>query len=116
MPWAAPKVTTTTLPNAGSLIRHSLWFGAKELPSVLAEQWQLWSVIAVVLLVLLMVKTHDARRLARSGLRTSSLLPLSSCCSTCGTRVSDKVREYCLGRPRRFGGKIYCYRHQRSRP
>lgn len=51
--------------------------------------------------------------LLAAGLGTSSLPPPSSCCSTCGTRVSDKVREYCLARPRRFGGKIYCYRHQR---
>jgi restriction system protein len=34
-------------------------------------------------------------------------------CSACGARVSDKVRDYCLARPQRFAGKVYCYQHQR---
>jgi restriction system protein len=37
-------------------------------------------------------------------------------CVTCGGVVSAKVRDYCLARPARFGGRIYCYRHQRSAP
>ncbi len=36
-------------------------------------------------------------------------------CSACGARVSDKVRDYCLARPQRFAGKVYCYSHQRRR-
>jgi restriction system protein len=35
-------------------------------------------------------------------------------CVTCGAVVSAKVRDYCLARPKRFGGHVYCYRHQRS--
>ena len=35
-------------------------------------------------------------------------------CSACGAPVSEKVREYCLRRPARFGGKTYCFNHQRS--
>ena len=35
-------------------------------------------------------------------------------CVTCGAVVSTKVRDYCLARPRRFGGRVYCYRHQRT--
>lgn len=34
-------------------------------------------------------------------------------CATCGVTVSAKVRHYCLARPKRFGGRIYCYHHQR---
>lgn len=34
-------------------------------------------------------------------------------CATCGEQVSDKVREYCLARPKRFGGLVYCYEHQK---
>jgi restriction system protein len=34
-------------------------------------------------------------------------------CATCGVTVSEKVRDYCLARPKRFGGRIYCYQHQR---
>jgi restriction system protein len=37
-------------------------------------------------------------------------------CVRCGAVVSTKVRDYCLARPKRFGGRVYCYRHQRSRP
>jgi restriction system protein len=35
-------------------------------------------------------------------------------CVTCGDAVSDKVRDYCLARPAHFGGRIYCYAHQRT--
>lgn len=35
-------------------------------------------------------------------------------CATCGKHVSEKVRDYCLSREKRFGGKVYCYEHQRS--
>lgn len=34
-------------------------------------------------------------------------------CGTCGVAVSKKVRDYCLTRPGRFGGRIYCFPHQR---
>jgi hypothetical protein len=34
-------------------------------------------------------------------------------CATCGVSVSDKVRTYCLDRPDRFAGRIYCFKHQR---
>jgi restriction system protein len=35
-------------------------------------------------------------------------------CARCGVAVSDRVRAYCLGRPGRFGGRIYCFKHQRT--
>lgn len=37
-------------------------------------------------------------------------------CATCGRSVSEKVRDYCLSRPQRFGGHVYCYPHQRLAP
>ena len=37
-------------------------------------------------------------------------------CVACGAVVSAKVRDYCLARPARFGGRVYCYDHQRSAP
>lgn len=38
-------------------------------------------------------------------------------CVTCGDAVSEKVREYCLARPARFSGQVYCFTHQRrARP
>jgi restriction system protein len=35
-------------------------------------------------------------------------------CITCGIAVSEKVRDYCLEHPQRFGGRIYCFNHQRG--
>jgi restriction system protein len=34
-------------------------------------------------------------------------------CTMCGKPVSEKVKDYCLNHQKRFGGKIYCYDHQR---
>jgi ABC-type nickel/cobalt efflux system permease component RcnA len=33
-------------------------------------------------------------------------------CSTCGKKVSEKVRNYCLERPKKFNNKVYCFEHQ----
>ena len=33
-------------------------------------------------------------------------------CARCGAFVSSGVRDYCLGRPGRFHGQIFCMRHQ----
>jgi restriction system protein len=35
-------------------------------------------------------------------------------CATCGGAVSIRVRDYCLARPDRFGGRVYCFNHQRQ--
>lgn len=35
-------------------------------------------------------------------------------CVTRGKPVSEKVRDYCLSNEKRFGGKVYCYDHQRG--
>jgi restriction system protein len=37
-------------------------------------------------------------------------------CANCGADVSAKVRDYCLARPARFHGRIYCFKHQRQAP
>jgi restriction system protein len=39
-----------------------------------------------------------------------------STCARCGKPVSEKVRDYCLSHEQRFGGKVYCYDHQRTSP
>jgi restriction system protein len=38
----------------------------------------------------------------------------SDTCVICGMTVSEKVHQYCLDHPEKFGGKIYCYEHQRK--
>jgi restriction system protein len=35
-------------------------------------------------------------------------------CTLCGKPVSEKVKDYCLNHQKRFGGKIFCYDHQRQ--
>jgi restriction system protein len=35
-------------------------------------------------------------------------------CVLCGQRVSPKVAEWCLERPEEFGGRVYCFEHQRK--
>ena len=40
--------------------------------------------------------------------------PVTACCVTCGAGVSEKVRAYCEQHSERFGGRIYCFKHQRS--
>ena len=35
-------------------------------------------------------------------------------CVTCGASVSEKVRIYCMHHSERFGGRVYCFKHQRG--
>lgn len=35
-------------------------------------------------------------------------------CVICGQGVSEKVKQFCLDHPERFGGKIYCFQHQKG--
>jgi len=35
-------------------------------------------------------------------------------CAICGARVSEKVKQYCISNPYKFGGKVYCFDHQRN--
>jgi restriction system protein len=35
-------------------------------------------------------------------------------CVICGEVVSEKVRKYCLDNAERFGGKVYCFQHQKG--
>ena len=37
-------------------------------------------------------------------------------CCVCGTQVSQKVKEFCLGNGERFEGKVYCFEHQNLKP
>lgn len=35
-------------------------------------------------------------------------------CIVCGEAVSEKVKQYCITHSERFGGKIYCFQHQKG--
>lgn len=34
-------------------------------------------------------------------------------CAVCGKSVPDKVKKFCMSNRNRFGGKIYCFEHQK---
>lgn len=40
--------------------------------------------------------------------------PAHATCVTCGVTVSERVRAYCIQHSGRFGGRIYCFKHQRG--
>lgn len=44
---------------------------------------------------------------------THSSLP--AVCARCGAEVPDKTKKYCLSNAQRFGGMVYCEKHQRRR-
>jgi restriction system protein len=49
---------------------------------------------------------------------TTTRVPLTTSepaiCVTCGATVSENVRDYCIQHSQRFGGRIYCFKHQRG--
>jgi restriction system protein len=58
--------------------------------------------------------TAVAEPKAPASAPTSPEAQADSHCATCGATVSDKVRAYCLARPERFAGQVYCFKHQRG--
>jgi restriction system protein len=40
--------------------------------------------------------------------------PKPTTCLVCGVAVSEKVERFCLARPQRFDGRVYCYEHQQK--
>lgn len=54
--------------------------------------------------------TLDQQTVSTSMPRTNEITPV---CIACGKAVSAKVVEYCLSHPERFGGRVYCYTHQK---
>lgn len=59
-------------------------------------------------LLAMRVKDVDALEVSTPG----SVIPPNTC-AVCNVTVSRKVQQYCLDHPERFGGKIYCYEHQK---
>lgn len=44
----------------------------------------------------------------------SSAGPDRLTCVLCESTVSEKVGQFCLSQPERFGGSVYCFEHQKS--
>jgi restriction system protein len=62
---------------------------------------------------LLKVKKEGGIEIKESILN-STFNESQSICAICGIPVSDRVRQYCLNHPEKFGGKVYCYKHQKE--
>jgi restriction system protein len=60
------------------------------------------------------VATNAATALPATAESDVAIPNTVSHCASCGVVVSEKVRDYCLARPQRFGGRIYCFKHQRG--
>jgi len=58
------------------------------------------------------VVTAGQTQVAVSAEFQPSDIPQNSC-ALCGKPVSEKVIQYCLAHQERFGGKVYCFEHQR---
>ncbi|MGG1553284.1 hypothetical protein [Paenibacillus ferrarius] len=78
-------------------------------------------IIGVVLLVLritsvlIMNNVRKSKRYATEAANAISV-PLdvdAFYCASCGNKVSEKVRNYCLERPNKFNNQVFCYEHQR---
>jgi restriction system protein len=39
---------------------------------------------------------------------------IADTCTICGVTVSEKVQQFCVEKKQRFGGKTYCFEHQKS--
>jgi len=52
---------------------------------------------------------------SREGNEASTASAGAATCAKCASPVSAKVMDFCLSRPERFKGLVYCYDHQRGR-
>jgi hypothetical protein len=75
--------------------------------------------IAIVLLVsrvsvvLIKSKVGKAKRVPQELDNSFNASKATFHCATCGNRVSEKVRNFCLERPNKFNNQVFCYEHQR---
>lgn len=91
--WDRDKLVSTLLATKGKTKEHSV-------PGTLAPQ----TLSAV----------RQAPETTPTSIVTTTPSGDAAQCTMCGATVSEKVRDYCLTRPTRFGGRVYCFNHQRS--
>lgn len=58
------------------------------------------------------VSTNKSRNLERQD--NHGIHDLDNKCAICGKPVSQRVKEFCLSNSSRFGGKLYCFDHQKD--
>jgi hypothetical protein len=89
--------------------------------------WPIWALIALVAIGTMLIRLgrrllaprRTAPRLyqgSRTIERDIKVPPQTRWrCARCGAFVSPRVRDYCLARPERFKGQVFCFWHQRTR-
>ena len=60
------------------------------------------------------IEVWDRRQLAEWAAGDPQEIDVAHC-AHCGAAVTAGVQKYCLDQPGRFGGLVYCYRHQARR-
>ena len=75
---------------------------------------ELLTAAAAVVLIATMITVLRRRTRRAPEPAPAARFDARATCARCGARVSDNLRDICLADARRFGGKVYCYRHQRS--
>src|SRR5581483_5641913 len=98
------RANTVELWDRAALV-SKLFDAKRTLPSALQSESQLVRESQLESLAF----TPQASQTTSTGVATDT-----NRCATCGDAVSAKVREYCLTRPDRFGGCVYCFHHQRA--
>ncbi len=82
-----------------------LWDRDKLVTLLLAEQQPLVAIESAV------SSTGNALVTSEKAAQSTSA---SAHCTTCGKAISPQVSSYCLSHPERFGGRVYCYEHQKT--
>jgi hypothetical protein len=89
--------------------------------------WPIWALIVLVATATMLVRLgrrllaprHPVPRLYRGSRTTERDIRVPPQtrwrCAKCGAFLSSGVRDYCLARPKRFNGQVFCFRHQRTR-
>ena len=81
--------------------------------------WPLWVLLGIFYCIKQIVFSSKSKK--KYGLGKSSANKARNndyrspnVCAICGKSVSQKVTQFCLLHEQKFGGKIYCYEHQRG--
>lgn len=81
---------------------------------------ELWDRKHLVKALLSIKAKPEAQTILEASATTDTIQPSiqpevnNNSCVICGQVVSEKVKQYCLDHTDRFGGKIYCFQHQKG--
>ncbi|MDD4803271.1 MAG: hypothetical protein PHF24_10115 [Syntrophomonas sp.] len=78
--------------------------------------WYVWAFLLAFAVGKIIYRLYKRNRLARLGVPEPILRNAqnNNQCVVCNVLVSEKVKQYCLDHNARFGGKVYCFQHQKG--